>query len=69
MSDVVYKFSGWQRGEPDKVCRKDGASYSFNGFVLIGFLTLAGKVRYVVEHETEKGMLHIFNEDSLESRG
>jgi hypothetical protein len=54
-------------GRYDKVRRCNGG-YTFNGIVLVGYKTLLGKVMYVVEHETEKGMQHIFSEDSLESR-
>lgn len=57
-----YKFDRY-----DKVRRRSGG-YTFNGVVLVGYTTLAGKKMYVVEHETEKGMQHIFSEDSLESR-
>lgn len=48
----------------DRVRKVSG--YEFPGYIVARFTTRAGKVRYVVEHETSIGMLHIFNEEQLD---
>ena len=45
--------------------KKITGNYSFEGTVVSVFQTLAGKTRYVVEHDGTH-MLHIFNETQLE---
>ncbi|MCP4182299.1 MAG: hypothetical protein GY761_03145 [Hyphomicrobiales bacterium] len=52
--------------EGDKVRKPKG--YSFDGVIVSVFQTLSGNRRYVVEHETITGMLHIFNGGQLELR-
>jgi hypothetical protein len=47
----------------DKVAKCTG-EYSFDGTVIATFLTLAGKDRYVVEHDGTH-MLHIFSATNL----
>jgi hypothetical protein len=42
--------------------------YEFDGTVVSVFHNLAGEVRFVVEHGTSVGMLHIFNREQLELR-
>jgi hypothetical protein len=42
--------------------------YPFNGFVVSVFQNRAGATRYVVEHMTEEGMLHIYSAAQLERR-
>lgn len=49
-------------GEP--VRKKKG--YPFRGWVVSVFETREKKLRYVVEHATEVGMLHIYSEEQLE---
>lgn len=46
---------------------KDGG-YEFPGEVVAAFHTRDGKVRYVVEHLTSMGLLHIFSESQLRRR-
>lgn len=46
---------------------KDGG-YMFPGEVVAAFHTRDGKVRYVVEHLTSAGLLHIFSESQLRRR-
>ena len=48
----------------DRVSKIKG--YKYDGTVVAVFLTLAKKVRYVVDNGD--GMLHIFNEDQLALR-
>lgn len=42
--------------------------YPFNGFIVACFHNRAGAARYVVEHATETGMLHIYSGAQLERR-
>lgn len=44
------------------------AGYEYPGFIVAAFYTRAGLPRYVVEHATSRGMLHIFNGDQLRRR-
>ena len=50
----------------DRVKKVKG--YPFRGWVVAAFTNRNGDVRYVVEHETERGMLHIYSEAQLEER-
>ena len=52
----------------EKVQRCHG--YKYPGIIVSVFLTLDGKVRYVVEadHPDFRGMLHIFSDADLEER-
>ncbi len=47
----------------DRVC-KLGGDYTFDGVVVSAFLKRSGQVRYVVEDD--RGLLFIFNEQSLQ---
>lgn len=53
-----------RRGSP--VRKRKG--YPFPGWVVARFATRSGLVRLAVEHATEVGMLHVFNEEQLEPR-
>lgn len=57
MSNAKFKIG-------DKVIKPKG--YAFPGTIVSVFQNLAGETRYVVEHETSVGMLHIFSESNLE---
>lgn len=46
--------------------RKVGGSYQADGTVVAVFGTLSGKLRYVFEFDTPKGLLHIFGPEQLE---
>jgi hypothetical protein len=48
----------------DAVQKRKG--YSFRGRIVAKFHTLSGNIRYVVEHATEVGMLHIYSGEQLE---
>ena len=48
----------------DMVVKKTG--YQFVGIVVSKFETTTGKTRFVVEHATAIGLLHIFNEEQLQ---
>lgn len=50
----------------DRVMKKSG--YKFEGTVQAAFYNKAGRLRYVVEHESIDGLLHIFNPEQLISR-
>lgn len=53
-----YKFCLY-----DKVEKISG--YEYCGLVVSRFITINGKERYVVEHSTSIGMLHIFSPEQL----
>lgn len=63
INDDVEMFELHQR-----VRKRNG--YRFPGIVVSVFWTTTGKVRYVVEADSDdfKGMLHIFSNNDLESR-
>lgn len=48
--------------------QKNKGSFLFPGWIVAAFYTLEGNKRYVVEHATEKGMLHIYDESILTRR-
>ena len=48
----------------DKV-RKITGDYQLNGVIVARFRTLAGKLRFVVEHKP--GFLHIYSEKNLKA--
>jgi hypothetical protein len=45
---------------------KKATGYAYPGVVVSVFFTRERKLRYVVEHLTSIGMLHIFNEEQLQ---
>lgn len=47
---------------------KKSKGFSYHGWIVAVFANRAGDVRYVVEHATEVGMLHIYSGAQLELR-
>lgn len=44
---------------------KFGGSYQATGTIVAVFATVAGRVRYVFEFDTPRGMLHIFSPEQV----
>ncbi len=63
VTDGPWRKDAFRPG--DAVVKSSG--YEFPGVVRAAFTTSGGVVRYVVEHSTNVGLLHIFNEGQLEA--
>lgn len=62
--DGRFKLLGQQQFYDNGTEVVKNKGYAFHGWIVSGFWTIAGKIRYVVDNGD--GMLHIFNGDQLD---